>query len=202
MPSAENDEIRHRILEILHKAAQENPEAVGVDRKRMLELLQTTKEKMDFNMLYLEEKDLVELHKVYGSLWEVANITAFGTDVVENKTKYGGQFPFVQTTIQEIHGNVYGPAVQAVQSNVNINQQISDVFKKAQDMVDSRTGLSEALKNEIRENLKLLEGELKNRKPDAGKIQRTWEWLKNNANWIVPTLTQVVLEGTKIALGL
>lgn len=165
----------------------------------MLELLQTTKEKMDFNMLYLEQKDLVELHKVMGSLWEIANITAFGTDVVEDKRKYGGQFPFIQTTIQEIHGDIYGQVVQAVQSAVSLDQQMSDAFKKANEMVDEKTDLPETLRNEIRQNLRLLKEEFKNKPPDAGKVQKTWEWLKRNANWVVPTLTQVVLEGIKRA---
>jgi hypothetical protein len=38
-------------------------------------------------------------------------------------------------------------------------------------------------------------------KPDAGKIQRTWDWLKENAGWVVPIISNIVIEGLKRVFG-
>ena len=39
------------------------------------------------------------------------------------------------------------------------------------------------------------------KEPDAGEIQKTWKWLKENADWVEPTLRKVVLESVILALG-
>jgi len=201
MSSITNDEIRHGILEILYKFAQENPSSIFGNKKAMHEALQISEKRMDFNMLYLEQKVLVKLFKTLGALWSGAEITAYGIDVIEDKDKYSKQFPFIQTTIQEIYGDIYGTVVQAVGSQVNFNQQVTSAFKQARDMTKAKEDIPPKLREEIEKNLDLLEEELKRKESDAGKIQKMWKWLKRNANWVVPALTQVVLEGVKIALG-
>lgn len=200
MSSVSNDQIRHRILENLYKTEQERPGDTGVDRKRLQEMLQVTNEKMDFNVLYLKEKGLIELHKVYGVPWHTARITAVGIDVIENKNEYAARFPFIQTTIQEIHGNVYGPAVQAVGSKVSFVQQLYDAFQQARGITEMKTGIEKSLREEVMRYLNSLEKELKKEELDAGKLQALWKWLKRNANWVVPTLTQVVVEGLRRAV--
>ena len=166
----------------------------------MKEILQIPEKQMDFNMFYLKEKRLVSLFEVIES-WIYARITAFGIDVIERKEKYLEEFPFIQTAIQEIHGDVYGTVVQAVESQVSFNQQVDTVFQQARKITETRTDIKASLREEVKKHLNLLEEELKRKEPDAGKIQTLWKWLKRNANWVVPTLTQVVLEGLKIALG-
>lgn len=106
-----------------------------------------------------------------------------------------------QTTIQEIHGDVYAPVVQAVESQVNFNQQVATAFQQARNMTETRKGISQTLMGKIKKHLDLLEEELKSKEPDAGKIQALWKWLKRNANWVVPTLTRVVLESLRIVFG-
>jgi len=49
--------------------------------------------------------------------------------------------------------------------------------------------MSPELEEEIKKKLKLLEEELHSREPNLDKIQELWKWLKQNAGWIVPTLT-------------
>ena len=200
MSSITNNEIRYRMLEILSNLAQREPGAM-LNRQTMQNMLQISEGEMDFNMLYLEEKGLVKLHKTMGALWQAAEIRAFGIDVIENKEKYSERFPFIQTTIQEIHGNVYGPAIQAVGSNINYNQNVTTAFQQARKMTEAKADITASLKSEVEKYLNLLEEELKSKEPDAGKIQKFWKWLKRNANWVVPTLAKVVLEGVKIALG-
>lgn len=200
MPSINHNEIRHRILEILYKFAQESPESFGMHKDAIQQLLKIPEKKTFFNILYLEQKGLIEVSTVIGG-WVSARITAFGIDVVENKERYGEEFPFIQTTIQEIHGDVYGTVVQAVESQVSFNQQVTTAFQQARNITETKEGIPPTLTEEIKKHLNLLEEELKRTEPDAGKIQTSWKWLKRNANWVVPTLTQVVLEGLKIALG-
>jgi len=129
-----------------------------------------------------------------GSPWGLAKITAFGIDVIENRAKYREAFPFIM--IQEIHGNVYGNAIQAKDAQITI-QQISDAFQEARKLTEARTDISEDLKKEVNENLLILEEEVKNIEQDAGKIQKTWQWLKRNANWVVPSFTQIITEVVK-----
>lgn len=202
MPSIDHNEIRHRILEILYKFAEQNSQSLGLDRERMQKTLQISEKLIDFNMLYLEEKGLIKLFKVTGSLWHSAQITAFGMDVIENKEKFGEQFPFIRVTIQEIHArDIYGTVVQAVESQVSFAQQVTKVFQRARKITETKTDIKASLREKTKNHLNLLEEELKRKEPDAGKIQTLWKWLKRNANWAVPTLTEIVLEGIKRAFG-
>ena len=198
MPSIIHNEIRHRILEILYKFEQKNPTNIGgLGRETMKEILKIPEEQMDFNMLYLKQKGLITLFEVIGS-WIYARITAFGIDVIENKEIFAEQFPFI---IQEIHGDVYAPVIQAIGSQVSFNQQVTTAFQQARNMIEIKEDVPPTLREEIEKHLNLLEEELKNKEPNAGKIQTSWKWLKRNANWVVPTLTHVVLEGLKMSLG-
>jgi len=65
-----------------------------------------------------------------------------------------------------------------------------------------KTEIQSELRGEIKKRVKLLEEELRNPEPNLSKIQELWKWLKQNANWIIPTLTQIVLEVVKIAFGI
>ena len=200
MSSPSDDEIRHAILELLLKAAKDNTTAAGMNKEQVCENLQIPDERIEFNMNYLEQKRLVARSGFMGPPYWFASITAFGIDVVEQKERFAAEFPFIQVTIQHIGGNVYGPAVQAVNSQVTFNQQVTDAFKRAYNIVENKTDATADQKEEIKKNLKALEEELETKEADAGKIQKVWKWIQRNANWLVPTLSQVVIEGTKIAL--
>jgi len=57
------------------------------------------------------------------------------------------------------------------------------------------------LREETTRNLDSLQQELMKEEPDVGRVQRLWKWLKRNADWVVPTLTEVVIEGLRRAVG-
>ena len=122
MSSINHDEIRHRILRILYEFEQENPTRGGMTRDEVKKILQIPEKQMDFNIHYLDQKGLVELHLSGSKYWYSVRITAFGIDVITDKEKFSDQFPFMNVPIQEIHGDVYGTVVQAVESQVSINQ--------------------------------------------------------------------------------
>lgn len=190
--SSNHDFVRMKILQHLYDYEQHSPGTLGINRDDMLVFLGISENQMDFNMLYLEDKALVKLYKTLGFLWRMASITSYGTDIIENKKDFENQFPFLKVTIQEIKGDVYGQVVQAVDSEVHVTQ-IVDAFQSARDVTRKKTDISEESKKEIIDYLKSLEEEVLNKEPDAGKIQKIWGWLKRNADWVVPTLTQIVL---------
>lgn len=197
-----NDQIRLIILDAVYKQELKEPGHLGLDRVKMMEILNIPENIMDFNVIYLEQKGLVKCMKLMGSVWYMVNITAYGTDVIENKGKFKDTFSFVNTTIQ-VNGPNYGNIIQATNnSTVNFSQQVTDAFKKAHELIETKEGISAESREEIRQSTKALEAELKSKEMDAGKIQQIWKWLNKNANWIVPTLTQVVTVGIKIACGL
>jgi hypothetical protein len=202
MTSLSNEQIRRMILEILYEEAKTNPTSQGVNRDEMKKILQIPEKDLDFNVFYLKEKGLIELFQCLGKPWEFAKINAYGIDVVENKEKYRTKFPFIYATIQEIHGNIYGQVVQAVASQLTFSQRVDDAFKQAYQLIDMKTEIQSELRGEIKKRVKLLEEELRNPEPNLSKIQELWKWLKQNANWIIPTLTQIVLEVVKIAFGI
>jgi hypothetical protein len=189
-----DNEIRRRVLETLYNFAQKETKGSfpPLSRQDIQQILEIPNEKLNFNMVYLQQKGLIELHVGYDQYWYGARITAFGIDVVTNKEKYAQRFPFIQA-IQEIHAPVYAPVIQAVESQVNF-QQVTTAFQQARNMTEKKEDIPKALREEVKKQLNLLEEELNSKEPDVGKIQTSWKWLKRNANWVVPTLTQVVLK--------
>ena len=189
-----NDQIRFNILEILYEDYFNNPGDIGKNKNEMQKSLALSENLLDSNILYLKEKGLIQLVSIIGSLWEFAKITAFGIDVVEQKERYREQFPFIM--VQQIHGNVYGNVVQAKDSHVTI-QEISKAFQEASSLTEAKTDIPPDLKKEVKETLLTLEEEVKKKEPDAGKIQKFWQWLKRNANWVVPSLTSIITDVIK-----
>jgi hypothetical protein len=138
-------------------------------------------------------------------------ITALGIDVVESKDKFAKEFPFMNVTIQNISGilqniggNNYAPvtATQGDQNVITINQQITDAFKQAYDKVKD-SELPPQQKEAINRKLKEMEQELhKEDKADVGKIHKISKWLKDNANWIVPIVSNAIKKGLDLACGI
>lgn len=201
-PAIDNNEIRHRILQILYNDAMKYPDHIGIDRDEMKRLLQIPENTMDFNIFYLSQQGLIEIQTTMGRPWLYAMITAFGTDVIEQKDRYAQDFPFVQTNIQQVFGDVSGQVTQVTGGQASFSQTIVDSFKTAHDIANTKKEISADVKREIEEKLRLLEEELKKKQAaDAGKIQKLWDWIKTNASWLVPTLAQVVSECIKIIFG-
>lgn len=196
-----DDEVRHAILDLLYKEAKKDPYG-GLYADKIQEALKVPISQMEFDASYLEQKRLITRSKLVGPSYWFASITARGTDLIENRQKYKNEFPFMQTTILQIHGDVNAPIIQAVNSQVSFNQQINDAFKQAYIVVQAKADISNVQKAEIiNDYLKPLEEELHKDDPDLGKIQRLRKWLGQNANWILPLIATVVIEGTKRAVG-
>ncbi|MGD0028756.1 MAG: hypothetical protein ABSC91_07435 [Candidatus Bathyarchaeia archaeon] len=120
-------------------------------------------------------------------------------EIIKNLEFYK-KLPVSQVLIQQIQGGVQGNVYQEIEPHLNFNQQVAGAFKHAYLQVENKADVSIELKQDIRRNLEALEKELKSEEPDAGKVQSHWRWVRQNANWVVPTIMQVVIEGIKIAL--
>jgi hypothetical protein len=204
MNETSNDLVRYKILEILYGKAKRTGTDWIVKRTEIKKLLPFDEKQIDFNLFYLHERDLAKIMRVANYTWDTATITAKGIDVIEHKQKFVEELPFIQLAIQEINAPIYGSAIQTFNSQVNFYQQVTDSFKQAYKLLEAKKDVTPEEKEEIKKKLTILEEELKKKDKDAGKIQRLWKWIKQNANWLVPmvpSLTQLILEGIKLALG-
>lgn len=191
--SATNAETRRRILEILLETQEKDPTGFGVHRSVMKRELNISEQSMDYHMAYLAQRRLVRLTEVPNFLWLWAKITAFGMDTLENSGEQLLQ-P-AQTATEEALGAADGD------TKIGLIQRLADAFQRAHDLTKAKGGLSEKNEKSVLEKLNSLEEELTRKEPDAGEIQKTWKWLKENADWVEPVLREVVLESVILALG-
>jgi hypothetical protein len=147
-------------------------------------------------MIYLKKKGLIDLITAKNS-WIRAAIEANGIDAIEKPEKYK-EIHFIQV---HVYGNNYGDIISAVNSRVNFEKRTVETFSKAYELIDKKD-LSSDEKAEIMARTKELETELKKQEMDIGKVHKSWRWLQKEASWVVPTLTQVLTDAIKIALGI
>ena len=194
MPEISNDIIRYKILEILYKIALRGGSKWEVERSYLIHKLNIAENIIDFNVWYLHDRKLAKVVDFNSDEWATLLILAEGIDVYEHKSDFSSQYPFIKIAIQNIDGSVYGNAVQAIDSQINLNQKITDSFKQAYSIVELESNLSDEQKTEIKDNLEKLEEEIKAKKPDRRKVRRLWSWIKDNAKWIIPTLKDIIEE--------
>lgn len=187
-------QVRRSILGVLYQAWKENKSSVG--RKELLEILKIPEMQLDVNLFYLEEKGLVKKipHYVPITLFWYASITCQGIDVFENPELYPKEHPSLFISIQ---GDNYGIISQAINSTVTFNQQVTEAFKHAYHIVESKKGLTTEQREEITNNLKTLEEEIKKKDRKKNKIEKLRDWLNENASWIMPITSQIIIEVLK-----
>ena len=100
-----DNRVRKRILEELYDFYNIVIERCWLDRAILLKYLNVSEELLDANILYLEEKKLVDLRRDHGSSFQSAVITSYGIDVIERKDKYEHEFPFLKTEIKDKKGD-------------------------------------------------------------------------------------------------
>jgi len=199
--SVSDNQVLLSILELLYKRFSNDPASSGIDRAIIQATLQISPKQMDDNMSYLAEGNLVALAVTPSGKWTFAKITADGIDAIENKERYADKFPFTQESSQ-IREEGQEKVFRTAQAQISFFDQVSNAFKQASDQILSAK-LSNGEKGKIEKHLKILEKELlKNKKADLGTIQKAWEGIKKNADWLSPTLSSVVLEGIRVTLDL
>lgn len=112
----------------------------------------------------------------------------------------------IKEGVMVMKGNEYedikGSTIAAGQSTaIGAHAQVINSFNEACRLVEATADITKSLKRKVIRKIGLLEEELRKKEPDAGRIQSIWRWLKKDADWVVPTLTQVVIEGLRRAVA-
>lgn len=186
---------RYRIIESLYKKNEEDP-GFPLNQKQLSQQIGVSDSELELNVRYLEEKGLIRCSWTGGTPRNImARINAHGMDVYENQEEFLPQFPFlkINVNIQEIKGSVIGPVIQGERATVITIQPILDSFNKIRETIQAKD-ISEEKKNDILYHINTLEKETQKEQPDASIIERSYNWLKRNADWVVPTLTQILIE--------
>ena len=79
----DNTEIRRKILELIHQKNLTKPKYMA-SRDELQKELGIDNADLDNNILYLESKKLLKLHKGIGAIFLAAEITSNGIDAIEN----------------------------------------------------------------------------------------------------------------------
>jgi len=150
--SVTNTEIRRKILQILYESFTEHPYN-RITPKEFKEMLGIGLRELHFNIIYLEEKDYVELSKpLEGSVFAGARITPKGIDLVEDECEINVLFP-----------------VQCSASPIS-----NDILKRFDSLLQETgeiTDLSNDSKELVIEELKRIQTELKKNEPSYSEIK-------------------------------
>ncbi len=176
-----SQEIRFNILNILYEKERKD-HGRGMSSKDLLDKLSITEEELDFNINYVADKYWVKLIKFLGGNF-IANITADGIDLVEDKDGLKSAFPSLQFIIQSGQINI---ANQNSDNNTTIVNVGYDVILRKADGLTNFT--------EVRTKIEAIKSE--DEKPedqrDSNIITKSWKYLKEHATEIVPMIEPIV----------
>jgi Mn-dependent DtxR family transcriptional regulator len=182
-----NQEIRFKILKLLYGKEKKSPRR-GLGDSDLMEELGISKEELNFNINYLEEKGWVRLDKTFGGF--TANITAEGIDLVEDENGLKSAFPKLNLIIQNGQVNIANQESSNNITNVSIINY-EDILRQVDQLPNA---------DEVRPHVQTIQEE--DGKPedqrDKNKIIQAWDFIKQNA----PTIAQLLLPIIKKLLGL
>ncbi len=179
----DNKEIRGKILDYIYQKDEEKPRYMA-SRQELIDFMGIDNNKVDTNVLYLEDKGYLKLLKGMGALFFFAQITSEGKDLVEDPHQFHLKFPIHVT--QNIISNSTGTVI----GNNNIqNISISDSFKELYQEIERK---SPEGKDSIIKEVKNIESELKKKNVEKLSISNSLEYLKQNAAWIIPIIIEII----------
>jgi hypothetical protein len=167
------NEIRQKILEMLYELFKEHPYH-RLTAKDFRESMNIGMRDLNFNIIYLEEKGLVELQKpLEGSLFVGARITPKGIDLVEDEYQLSVLFP-LQTGFPAIPEKVF--------------EQLDSLISATSE----KPGLSTDSKELITEELAAIRNELRKTEPGYSTIKNNVDRLKERDHDIWRKLTTII----------
>lgn len=184
----DNQEIRRKILEYIYDKNEQQPQYMA-QRDEVKQFLNINDAKLDNNVLYLESKGYLKVGKNIGSFFVYAQITSEGIDLVENPNQFNTLFPvrITQNIIQHSTGVIIGD--NNIQK-INLTNSFTKIYRDINEKNPKN-------KEQIIIEVKKIEEELKKPSPDKTIIDKSIEFLKNNASWMVPTIIEII----KTAIG-
>jgi hypothetical protein len=140
-----------------------------------------------FQVNYLGDKGYLEQLRLNGEGF-LARITSHGIDLVENNAEFNAKFPSIQVTnINNSKGVVMGSNNVKLDFNESLN--ITESFNNLYNLIDP----SDVNSDVIKEKLKHVESELNKEVINKSVLNSSMEWLKINAQWTIPMLTQIIM---------
>ncbi len=138
----------------------------------------------------------------YGAEYELARILElYGDEIVKRAIslgKHSGRKTVKASDINLVVNNIKNITniinSQVVTDSNNVKLDINGSFN-IENSFNDLDRLSEGYENadEIKENLRSIKYELSKDQIDQSKFKSSVDWLKRNANWIIPSISQIVL---------
>jgi len=178
--------LRRKILEMVYERFKEHP-YYRITPKEFKESLNIGLKELHYNIIYLEEKGLIELQKpLEGSIFVGARITPKGIDLVEDEYQLDIVFPLSRKEERVI----------------NISHEFNTLIKE----IDSTDSISNELREIIREEIKDIQNELTSGEPSynhvkilIGKIRERNIEIYEKVMVIIrhPTITRILNESAR-----
>ena len=157
-------EIRSKILKMAYERFKEHPYN-RITPKELENALNIGFKELNYNIIYLEEKGLIELQKpLEGNIFVGVRITSKGIDLVEDECQFGIMFP------------------------INKKQKLmpTHIFAKFNlliDTIESANNIDNDLKKLIIEEIKEIQNELKRLNRVTRRLKSSW--VKSNKKTII-----------------
>ena len=178
--------LRRKILEMVYERFKEHP-YYRITPKEFKESLNISLKELHYNIIYLEEKGLIELQKpLEGSIFVGARITPKGIDLVEDEYQLDIVFPLSKQEEQLI----------------NISHEFNILIKD----LESIASISDELREIITEGIKDIQNELTSSEPSynhvkilVGKIRERNAKIYEKLMVIIrhPTITRILNESAR-----
>jgi hypothetical protein len=176
-----NNGIRRRIIEELYNSNEEKP-GLMTPHGRLIDEIGIENNELDRNINYLHEKRFIDLLRA--GKYYAAKITPKGIDLIENPEEFNTLFPQVNITQNIVQDSSH--VVIGSNNSININESFNEIY---QDPEFRNSNNKEQIKDIIQE----LQIELGNETVNKSKIQKCYDWLKINANWSIPMVSQIII---------
>ncbi|MBZ2164502.1 hypothetical protein [Methanobacterium spitsbergense] len=176
-------EIRKKILEILYEKDRENFRQY-IDREELQEKLHIDFNELDSDVINLKDKGLLEIITASHVYFLAARITTYGKDLVENENELINQSPVSFT--QNIVSNSSGVFINSHDISINIQDSFNEIYSQIENKNPQNT-------DEVKEMVTRLQSELTKENINKTNIQKISNWLRKNANWTIPTITQIII---------
>jgi len=178
--------LRRKILEMVYERFKEHP-YYRITPKEFKESLNISLKELHYNIIYLEEKGLIELQKpLEGSIFVGARITPKGIDLVEDEYQFDIMFPLSR---QE-------------KPVMNTSHEFNTLIKD----IESTDSMSHELREIIIEEIKDIHNELTGGEPSYSRVKNLIGKIKERNNEIYekvmtiirhPSITRILNESAR-----
>lgn len=140
------------------------------------------KNKFKEAMKYLKGRGLVNYQRRCDGNIRLIEVTSEGMEVAEGKRKIVSEFSKTENKIINSQGIIIGDGNTQI---ININDSFNSIYKEIEKRDSDK-------KEEIKEAVKAIEDEINKEKVDKSIINKSLDFLKENASWIIPAIELIL----------